>query len=169
MLEQRQLIAALVRELAVQAELIEQHDGAAPLWRLRVERESLRTTALRDKLQAALAEGLGIAPLRLELEAGAVQDTPAKRTAAEEQRRQQRSRADHPQRPAGARHARAVQDRAHRARLDQTALIWPTPEAASPLPLLGAPLADRRSRIRGGCLVPRLRGPTVRFDRSTHS
>ena len=27
-----------------------------------------------------------------------------------------------------------------------------TPEAASPLPLKGAPLADRRSRIRGGCL-----------------
>ena len=28
-----------------------------------------------------------------------------------------------------------------------------TPEAASPLPLKGAPLANRRSRIRGGCLV----------------
>ncbi len=88
MLEARQLIAALVRELAVQAELIEQHDGAAPLWRLRVERDSLRTTPLRDKLQAALAEALGIAPLRLELEAGAALDTPAKRTAAEKQRRQ---------------------------------------------------------------------------------
>jgi DNA polymerase-3 subunit gamma/tau len=73
----------------VQAELIEQHDGAAPLWRLRVERESLRTNALRDKLQAVLAEGLGITTLRLELEAGAVQDTPAKRIAAERQRRQQ--------------------------------------------------------------------------------
>jgi DNA polymerase-3 subunit gamma/tau len=89
MLEQRQLVAALVRELAVQAELIDQQDGAAPLWRLRVERESLRSNALREKLQAALAEGLGIAPLRLELEAGAAQDTPARRTAAEKQRRQQ--------------------------------------------------------------------------------
>jgi DNA polymerase III subunit gamma/tau len=89
MLEQRQLITALARELAVQAELIEQHDGATPLWRLRVERESLRAPALRDKLQAALAEGLGIATLRLELEAGAAQDTPAKRSAAEKQRRQQ--------------------------------------------------------------------------------
>ena len=88
MLEQRQLIAALVRELAVQAELIEQHDGAAPLWCLRVERDSLRTNALRDKLQAALAEGLGIAPLRLELDAGIASDTPAKRSAAEKQRRQ---------------------------------------------------------------------------------
>jgi DNA polymerase III subunit gamma/tau len=87
MLEQRQLITALARELAVQAELIEQHDGAAPLWRLRVERDSLRTSPLRDKLQAALAEALGIETLRLELEAGAAQDTPAKRSAAEKQRR----------------------------------------------------------------------------------
>ena len=87
MLEQRQLIAALVRELAVQAELIEQHDGAAPLWRLRLERDSLRTSALRDKLQAALAQALGIETLRLELEAGAALDTPAKRSAAEKQRR----------------------------------------------------------------------------------
>jgi DNA polymerase III subunit gamma/tau len=89
MLEQGQLITALVRELAVQAELIEQHDGAAPLWRLRVERESLRSVPLRDKLQAALAAALGITTLRLELEAGAVQDTPARRSAAEKQRRQQ--------------------------------------------------------------------------------
>ncbi|MEO5771326.1 MAG: DNA polymerase III subunit gamma/tau C-terminal domain-containing protein, partial [Burkholderiaceae bacterium] len=89
MLEERQLITALARELALQAELIEQHDGAAPVWRLRVERESLRTTALRDKLQSALAEGLGIAPLRLELDAGTPNDTPAKRMNAEKQRRQQ--------------------------------------------------------------------------------
>ena len=31
--------------------------------------------------------------------------------------------------------------------------MWPTPEAASPLPLKGAPLADRQSRIRGGRLA----------------
>ncbi len=89
MLEQRQLVSALARELALQAELIEQQDGAAPLWRLRVERESLRTSALRDKLQVALAEALGISTLRLEVEAGVAQDTPAKRVAAEKQRRQQ--------------------------------------------------------------------------------
>ncbi len=29
--------------------------------------------------------------------------------------------------------------------------MTPTPVAASPLPLQGAPLADRPSRIRGGC------------------
>ncbi len=89
MLEQRQLITALVRELALQAELVAQGDAAAPLWRLRVERESLRTAALSDKLQAALVEGLGIAGLRLELQPGATQDTPARRNAAEKQRRQQ--------------------------------------------------------------------------------
>ncbi len=88
MLEQRQLITALARELAVQSELVEQQDGATPLWRLRVERESLRSLPLRDKLQAALAEALGIGTLRLEVEAGIAQDTPAKRTAAEKQRRQ---------------------------------------------------------------------------------
>ena len=32
-----------------------------------------------------------------------------------------------------------------------------TPEAPSALPLKGAPPADRRSRIRGGCLVPMVR------------
>jgi len=89
MLEQRQLITALVRELAQQAELIEQRDGAEPLWRLRVERESLSSPALRDKLKAALAEALGIAALRLEIEVGMAQDTPAKRNVAEKQRRQQ--------------------------------------------------------------------------------
>ncbi len=87
-LEQRQLVTALVREMALHAELVEQCDGAAPLWHLRVERESLRTVALRDKLQAALVEGLGIAGLQLEVQAGPVQDTPAKRYAAEKQRRQ---------------------------------------------------------------------------------
>jgi DNA polymerase-3 subunit gamma/tau len=90
MLEQRQLITALVRELALQAELVAQGgDGAAPLWCLRVERDSLRTTALRDKLRAAVVEGLGMAGLQLELQAGAAQDTPARRAAAEKQRRQQ--------------------------------------------------------------------------------
>jgi len=44
-----------------------------------------------------------------------------------------------------------------------------TPEAASPLPLapgrrlprLGAPLADRRCRLRGGCLVTALLAATL--------
>ena len=87
-LEQGQRVAALARELALQSELVEQQDGPPPLWRLRVERESLRAAPLRDKLTAALAEELGLPTLRLELEAGSMQDTPARRIVAERQRRQ---------------------------------------------------------------------------------
>jgi DNA polymerase III subunit gamma/tau len=88
MLVERQSISALARELAMQAQLVEQRDGAQPLWRLRVERESLRTPALVEKLRAVLADALGIAPLQLEVEGGAVTDSPAKREAAERERRQ---------------------------------------------------------------------------------
>ncbi|MBL0086323.1 MAG: DNA polymerase III subunit gamma/tau [Ideonella sp.] len=72
-------IAALVRELALQAELVsvEAAEGI-PLWRLRVERESLRADPLREKLLAAL-QASGLEPLRLVVEAGAVQDTVARR------------------------------------------------------------------------------------------
>jgi DNA polymerase III subunit gamma/tau len=89
MLVERQSIAALVRELAMQAQLVEQQEGAQPLWRLRVERDSLRAPALTDKLRGALAEALEIAPLQLQVEAGAVTDSPARREAAERERRLQ--------------------------------------------------------------------------------
>lgn len=88
MLNQRQAVTALARELAMQAQLVEQRDGAEPLWRLRVDRESLRAAALVDKLRGALAEVLGIAPLKLEVEGGLVTDSPARREAAERERRQ---------------------------------------------------------------------------------
>ena len=88
MLTQRQSISALARELAMQAQLIEQRDGAQPQWRLRVERESLRAPAHVEKLRAALAEALGMAPLQLDVEAGAVTDSPARRETAERERRQ---------------------------------------------------------------------------------
>jgi DNA polymerase III subunit gamma/tau len=88
LLNQRQSISALARELAMQAQLVEQRDGAQPLWRLRVERESLRAPALVEKLRTALADALGMAPLQIEVEAGAVTDSPAKREAAERERRQ---------------------------------------------------------------------------------
>jgi DNA polymerase-3 subunit gamma/tau len=84
-LNERQALVALVRELAMQAELVDAPDSGP--WRLRVERESLRTDALRDKLQAALG-GQAIA-----LEAGAAQDSPARREAAERQRLQQQAEA----------------------------------------------------------------------------
>ena len=85
-------IAAMVRELAMQAEGIAVVEAAGEtLWRLRVERENLRTPALREKLQAAVAEALRL-PVRLELEAGAAVDTPAERAA--EARRQRQARAE---------------------------------------------------------------------------
>jgi DNA polymerase III subunit gamma/tau len=93
MLTQRQSISALARELAMQAQLVEQRDGAQPLWRLRVERESLRAPAHVEKLRVALAEALGMAPLQLEVEAGAVTDSPARRESAERDRRQREAEA----------------------------------------------------------------------------
>ncbi|HEV8689605.1 MAG TPA: DNA polymerase III subunit gamma/tau [Ideonella sp.] len=74
-------IAALVRELAMQAELvaIEAGQGAAESWRLVVERETLRAPALAEKLQAALnATGLSV---RLEVTAGTPSDSPGRRDA----------------------------------------------------------------------------------------
>ncbi len=85
-LDGAQRLAALPRELALQAELVAV-DDAAGRWRLRVERESLRTAPVREKLQAALAEHLGRA-VRLEVEAGVAHDSPALREAAERARRQ---------------------------------------------------------------------------------
>ena len=81
-------IVALVRELAMQAELvaIEAGDGAAECWRLVVERETLRAPALAEKLQAALkAAGLS---MRLEVIAGTPGDSPARRDAEAAARRQ---------------------------------------------------------------------------------
>jgi len=81
-------ISALVRELAMQAQCVAIDEQAQPtVWRLRVERETLRTPAQRDKLQAALSELLK-QPVQLELEAGVASDTPAQRAGAERARRQ---------------------------------------------------------------------------------
>jgi DNA polymerase III subunit gamma/tau len=81
-------VAALVRELAMQSGLRRVDDSTAPVrWQLVVERETLRTPQLRDKLAAALAAELGVA-LALDLEPGVPDDTPARREAAERQRRQ---------------------------------------------------------------------------------
>ncbi len=66
----------------MQAECVAIDDAAdPPLWRLRVERESLRAPAQRDKLEAALVAHVG-RPLRLDVEAGPASDTPAQRDAA---------------------------------------------------------------------------------------
>ncbi len=77
-------IAALVRELALQSQLVARtspsSDGEPHDWLLRIERESLSQSGSREKLQLAL-ETLGHS-VRLSIEIGPASDTPAKRIAA---------------------------------------------------------------------------------------
>jgi DNA polymerase-3 subunit gamma/tau len=81
-------VAALVRELAWQAGLQRiDEQTQPPTWHLSVERDSLRTDALRDKLCQALCAELGHA-LQLALDNQVPQDSPARRDAAERERRQ---------------------------------------------------------------------------------
>jgi DNA polymerase-3 subunit gamma/tau len=85
---ERGVLSALARELAMQGGLAAIDDQAVPArWQLQVERETLRTPALRDKLAAVLAAELGHA-LELELLPGSPPDSPARRDAAERARRQ---------------------------------------------------------------------------------
>jgi DNA polymerase III subunit gamma/tau len=87
-LQQQGLIAALVRELAMQAECVrvdDQPDGSR--WTLRVERESLRHDSHRERLTQALMQLLG-GQVQLVLESGAVRDTPSMREQAARARRQ---------------------------------------------------------------------------------
>ncbi len=77
---ERGAVTGLVRELAWQAQCVD-FDDAAGRWQLRVERESLRQSSHRERLQTALTELLG-QPQRLEIEAGAVSDSAARRDAA---------------------------------------------------------------------------------------
>jgi DNA polymerase-3 subunit gamma/tau len=79
-------ISALVRELALQAQLVAR-DGDH--WLLRVERESLNQPTTRERLRSALAAA-GHAQ-RLSVELGVVIDSPARRNAAIENERQQRA------------------------------------------------------------------------------
>lgn len=81
-------LAALVRELASQGGLRHIDEATAPpTWHLLVERETLRTPALADKLAAAASAALGL-PVQFVLEPGAPEDSPARRDAAERQRLQ---------------------------------------------------------------------------------
>jgi len=79
----REAIAALVRELALQSQLVARDEGH---WMLRVDRESLNQPASRDRLQAAL-RGAGH-DVSLSVEVGIVTDSPARRNAAAQQARQ---------------------------------------------------------------------------------
>lgn len=89
-------ISALVRELAMQAQCIAVDEGGAAdqpmVWRLRVERETLRASGPVEKLQVALAQALG-RPTRLQVEPGVALDNPALRAQAEKERRQQEAEA----------------------------------------------------------------------------
>lgn len=76
-------ITALVRELALQSQLVAR-DGAH--WLLRVERESLNQPTARERLRAAL-EAAGYAT-QISVEVGRVIDSPARRNAAAAAERQ---------------------------------------------------------------------------------
>ena len=80
-------VTALVRELALQSQLIAR-DGDH--WLLRVERESLNQPASRERLRAALAAA-GHAE-RISVEMGRVSDTPARRNTAQENAELDRAR-----------------------------------------------------------------------------
>ncbi|WP_395685162.1 DNA polymerase III subunit gamma/tau [Caenimonas koreensis] len=78
----REAITALVRELALQSQLVARDEGH---WMLRTERESLNQPAARDRLTTALhAAGHRV---KLTVEVGAVGDSPARRNAAAAQER----------------------------------------------------------------------------------
>jgi len=76
-------ITAMVRELALQAQLVARDTDQ---WLLRVERESLNQAGSRDRLAAALAAA-GY-PVKLVAEVGRVSDSPAKRNAVAAAERQ---------------------------------------------------------------------------------
>ena len=77
-------IAALVRELALQSQLVAQDTDQ---WILRVERESLNQANTRDRLQTVLqSNGHNV---KLVIEVGRVIDSPAKRNALALAQRQQ--------------------------------------------------------------------------------
>ena len=78
-------VTALVRELAMQAELVAD-DGT--VCTLRIERDSLRNPALLDKLTAPLRQVTDRPALRLQPEPGVALDSPALREAEAARKRQ---------------------------------------------------------------------------------
>lgn len=81
-------VTALVRELALQSQLIER---SGRVWTLRIERESLNMSGTRERLQAALqAHGHEI---DLQVQFGPVTDSPARRQAERAQARQRAAEA----------------------------------------------------------------------------
>jgi DNA polymerase-3 subunit gamma/tau len=81
-----QKIQAMTRELAMQSQLITRIDDK---WTLQVERESLTSPANLERLQTAL-QSIGH-ELTLNVQIGAVSDTPALRMALRQQQRLEQS------------------------------------------------------------------------------
>jgi DNA polymerase-3 subunit gamma/tau len=78
-----EVVSALVRELALQSQLVARD---ADQWLLRVERESLNQPSTRERLSTALqSQGHAV---RLAVEIGPVSDSASLRLAAEANRRQ---------------------------------------------------------------------------------
>jgi DNA polymerase-3 subunit gamma/tau len=78
-----QAIGAMVRELALQSQLVARDEGQ---WMLRVERESLNQAGSRDRLALALKDaGFDVA---LAVEVGRVTDSPGRRNASASAERQ---------------------------------------------------------------------------------
>jgi DNA polymerase-3 subunit gamma/tau len=86
----RNSVNGLVRELAWQAQCVEADEppGQPVRYVLRVERESLRQTGHRDRLQAALSDLLG-QTVTLDIVPGSVTDSAARRDATRRAQAQQ--------------------------------------------------------------------------------
>ena len=84
-------ISGLVRELAWQSQRVgSSGQGDASVWHLRVSHESLRGSALQDKLSEAVSAQLGHA-VQLKIDRGEVHDCAALRDAAQREAMQKRA------------------------------------------------------------------------------
>jgi DNA polymerase-3 subunit gamma/tau len=77
-----QLIQAMTRELAMQSQLMNQADG---IWQLQIESATLNNASNRERLELAL-QSLGHA-VRVQVQQGPVQDSPARRITLQQQQR----------------------------------------------------------------------------------
>jgi DNA polymerase-3 subunit gamma/tau len=85
------LIAALVRELAMQSQCTAQQDAnGVSAWQLLVDRESLRTDSNRDRLAQAMSQHLEL-EVSLAVDRGVAFNTPAQRDQVAREMRQQQA------------------------------------------------------------------------------
>ncbi|NDY90625.1 DNA polymerase III subunit gamma/tau [Ideonella livida] len=91
-LSERGAVTALVRELALQSQLVTL-DDAQGHWQLQTESDPLLMPGLADKLSSALSEQLG-RPVRLQVLKGATVDTPARRDVEAARLRQSQAEAE---------------------------------------------------------------------------